>query len=131
MENFWTQLSQLGLTGDALLAAMRLEEKRQQREAEEKRLERELEEKRLEREAEEKRLERELEEKRLEDKRQQRMFELLKDKSLPFDERTLLIAALGAPGEAAYFCVMDGLLCSSSRALLFFVCRSQHSPCWW
>jgi hypothetical protein len=113
MENFWTQLSQLGLTGDALLAAMRLEEKRQQREAEEKRLEREL------------------EEKRLEDKRQQRMFELLKDKSLPFDERTLLIAALGAPGEAAYFCVMDGLLCSSSRALLFFVCRSQHSPCWW
>jgi hypothetical protein len=113
MENFWTQLSQLGLTGDALLAAMQFEEKRQQREAEEKRLEREL------------------EEKRLEDKRQQRMFELLKDKSLPFDERTLLIAALGAPGEAAYFCVMDGLLCSSSRALLFFVCRSQHSPCWW
>jgi hypothetical protein len=48
---------------------------------------------------EEKRQQRELE---LEDKRQQGIFELLKDKSLPLDERAKLIAALGAPGEGCF-----------------------------
>jgi hypothetical protein len=84
-------LIDLGFSKEAALAHWdQREEKRQQRELEEKRQQRELEDKRQQRELE------------LEDKRQQGIFELLKDKSLPLDERAKLIAALGAPGEGCF-----------------------------
>jgi Sec-independent protein translocase protein TatA len=95
-----------------------LEEKRQQRELEEKRQQRELEEKRQQ-----------LEEKRqqLEEKRQQRIMELLKNNSLPADQRAQLVAALVAPGEGLCMTIVLLFLVVLAHPSHFVFCWGQES----